>query len=79
MKHILLTLILLASTTAFAQVFQETAQNNRGQLVLRIVNNINVPVTCYFQDTVSYYTFSLYPGQRSGWFLVYGRHSWGCR
>lgn len=80
-KLIFVCVLLLMSTIAFAQqtVFEETAYNNSGQLFVRLVNQSNQWVSCYYRDQYNYYTFSIAPQTITQWQPIYGAYVWECR
>lgn len=78
-RLILLLVLLLVPMSADARVSAQYANNNRGQQIIRFVNHSPRWYSCFYQDQVNYYTFTLGPGQASYWYPIYGQYRWQCR
>jgi hypothetical protein len=79
MKKLILILLLVFSTNAYAQVSAERQYNNRGQLYIRIHNESYQGVSCFYRDAYSYYTFYIPPRAPSRWFIANGQYTWNCQ
>lgn len=79
MKKLILILLLMLPFTADAQVQPQVGRNNMGQPIIRFVNLYYRPVSCFYKDAYSYYTFTILPQSYSMWYPIYGNYSWNCR
>lgn len=78
MKKFLLVCLLLISSVANAQVVEQTAMNNMGQPFIRLINQSNAWVACYYSDAYNYLTFSIAPNTVTAWQPIYGAYVWEC-
>ncbi len=79
MRSFLLTILLLITSVASAQVMTQEAQNNAGQTFIRFYNNSPSYYSCYYRDSYNnYYTFVLAPQLVSMWYPTYGYFEWEC-
>ena len=79
MRKLIFALLLMIPLTAFPQWNVEYNKNMYGQMIVRVINHNPYPVSCYFRDVYSYYTFVV-PGRAiSGWFLPAGHFQIDCR
>ena len=79
MRAFFLTLLLLISSVASAQVVEQLANNDVGQPFIRLVNNSNTYASCYYRDTYNYFTFNIAPNTFTAWQPIYGIYVWECQ
>ncbi len=79
MRKLLLVCLLLISSVANAQVVEQVANNNMGQPFIRLINQSNNWVACYYSDQYNYFTFSIAPNTVTAWQPIYGAYVWECR
>lgn len=80
MRAFFLTLLLLVSFVASAQVVERLDYNNVGQQFIRLVNNSPTQyASCYYRDAYNYITFNIAPNTYTAWQPIYGVYVWGCR
>ena len=79
MKKLILILCLLFAVSADAQVNEQHNMNNYGQPIIRFYNSLPRPVSCFYRDQFTYYTFVIGPHQYSYWYRINGQYQWQCR
>ena len=79
MRKLILVCLLLVASVANAQVVEQVAKNNMGQPFIRLTNQSNSYVACYYRDAYNYLTFTIAPHTVTAWQPVYGVYQWECR
>ena len=80
MRAFFLTLLLLVSTVAYAQVNEQLTSNDVGQPFIRLINNsTSYYASCYYRDAYNYITFNIAPNTYTAWQPIYGAYVWECR
>jgi hypothetical protein len=78
MKWLVLTLALLLSSAANAQIFPEQTMSTTGMPLVRIRNNTPAPISCFLRDDYNFVSFAIPPYSASYWYPVYGIFQWHC-